>query len=92
MGTQIGIKLFKVTGCKVSKEKIFTGYVINVDNEPITDSIKRKVGVKALLCELTNEGFEYNQVRAYGIPLSELTLGDIVLVMQGFLLEEDFPD
>lgn len=80
MENKNNIKAYYVNGCKVDRRTIFSGYVLNVDNEPITDSIKRKVGVSKLLCELTNEGFDYNSVQIYTVPLTELSLGDILLI------------
>ena len=74
------IKVYYVMGCKVSVRYIFNGYVLNVNNEPIIDSIKGKVGEKNLLCELTNEGFEYNAVNLYQVPINELSLGDLLLL------------
>ena len=73
------IKVYYVKGCKVSATYIFSGFVLNVNEEPITDSIKRKVGNR-LLCELTNEGFEYDVVNLYQVPLSQLSLGDLLLL------------
>ena len=73
------IKVYYVKGCKVSATYIFNGFVLNVNDEPITDSIKRKVGNK-LLCELTNEGFDYDVVNLYQVPMSQLSLGDILLL------------
>lgn len=74
------IKGCYVKGCKIDYKTIFTGYVLNVDDEPIIDSIKRKVVKDNLLCELTNEGFDYNYVPLTTIPLSELTVGDYLLI------------
>ena len=36
-----------------------------VDDETIVKSIKRKLGVESLLCEITNEGFDYDKVNVY---------------------------
>ena len=74
------ITVYYVKGCKVSAKYIFNGFVLNVDEEPITDSIKRKVGSSKLLCELTNEGFDYDIANLYQIPMTELSLGDILLL------------
>lgn len=74
------VKAYYVKGCKVSHKRIFSGYVLNLNNESIIDSIKRKVGVTALLCEITNEGFDYDPVDTYSIPATELTLGDIAVI------------
>ena len=74
------VTAYYVRGCKLDHKNIFNGYVLNIDNEQITESIKRKTGYKSLLCEITNEGFNYDPVRIYSIPVSELTLGDIMLV------------
>ena len=74
------IKAFYVKGCKLTPKRIFNGYVLNVDNEPIIDSIKRKVGMRALICEVSNEGFNYDNADIYSIPVTELTLGDILLI------------
>ena len=79
MSKNYDIKVYYVKGCKVSSTYIFSGFVLNVNDEPITDSIKRKVGNK-LLCELTNEGFEYDVVNLYQVPLNQLSLGDILLL------------
>lgn len=75
----INVKTYFVTGCKVTKSRIFNGYVINVNHEDITKSIARKMGTQKLLCETTWEGFDYHQVSPYSIPLTELTLGDLLL-------------
>lgn len=74
------IKAYYIKRCKVDAKTIFSGYVLNVDDEPITESIKRKVGVKNLLCELTNEGFDYEYTSLLAIPLSELTVGDYFII------------
>lgn len=74
------LKAYYVKGCKVSTKNIFSGYVLNVNDEPIINSIKRKVGVKKLLCEITNEGFDYNPVDTYSVPVTELSLGDILII------------
>ena len=76
----VEVKAYFVTGCKVSRTEIFTGYVLNIDNEPITESIKKKIGNKKLLCEETNEGFEYNKVDIRSVPVTGLSLGDLLLV------------
>jgi hypothetical protein len=75
------IKIYYVKGCKVNIKTIFSGYIININDEPIIDSIKRKVQYKPLLCELTNEGFDYDLVNIYSIPLNELSLGDLLLIL-----------
>lgn len=74
------IKGYYVKGCKIDAKTIFSGYVLNVDDEPIIDSIKRKVVKDNLLCELTNEGFDYDYVAVATIPLTELTVGDYLLI------------
>ena len=74
------IKVYYIKGCKVSATYIFSGFVLNVDDESIIDSIKRKVGKSPLLCELTNEGFDYDIANLYQVPLSELSLGDLLLL------------
>ena len=73
------IKIYHVKGCKISKTFIFNGYVLNINGEPIIDSIKRKCG-KTLLCELTNEGFDYDIANIYAVPLTELSVGDLLLL------------
>lgn len=78
------VKAYYIKGCKLNAKSIFTGYVLNINDEPITESIKRKFGYKSLLCEITNEGFEYDLVPMYSIPVRELTLGDIMLVTGNF--------
>ena len=74
------IKAYYVKGCKISYKEIFNGYVLNIDNEPIIDSIKRKVAKDNLLCELTSEGFDYDLVQITTIPLTELTVGDYLII------------
>jgi hypothetical protein len=74
------IKVYYVKACKVNIKQIFSGFVLNVNEEPIIDSIKRKVGKKNLLCEVTNEGFDYDIVNLYQVPLTELSLGDLLLL------------
>ena len=80
LNSNYDIKVYYVKGCKVSGTYIFNGFVLNVDDEPIIDSIKRKVDKLNLLCELTNEGFDYNTVSLYQVPMTELSLGDILLL------------
>ena len=80
MANNYRVNAYYIKGCKLDAKTIFTGYVLNIDNEPITESIKRKTGYNALLCEMTNEGFDYDSVSMYSIPMSELTLGDIMLM------------
>jgi hypothetical protein len=78
-------KFYYVTNCKVSKTEVWSGYVMNINDEPIIDSIKRKLGRDSLLCELTNEGFDYNQIKSiYSIPLKELCLGDMMVLSGKF--------
>ena len=74
------VKAYKVKNCKVSNKKLFSGYVLNVDDENIIKSIKRKLGVESLLCEITNEGFDYDKVNIYSVPMTEMTLGDFMLI------------
>lgn len=78
----MNIKAYKIKNCKINNKTIFSGYVLNVDDENILDSIKRKIGMKGkiLLCEITNEGFEYNKVDIYSIPMTEISLGDFLLI------------
>lgn len=71
---------YYVKGCKIDYKTIFSGYVLNIHNESIIDSIKRKVGRNELLCELTNEGFDYDEVSVFSIPIKELTVGDIMII------------
>lgn len=78
------IRAYHVKGCKVDAKTIFTGYVLRIDEEPIIESIKRKVGVKNLLCEMTNEGFDYDYVDILTVPLRELTLGDYFIISGDF--------
>ena len=81
---KLNIKAYYVKGCKIDYKTIFSGYVLNVDDEPIIDSIKRKVAKDNLLCELTNEGFDYDYVNITTIPLTELTVGDYLLISGNF--------
>lgn len=74
------VKAYFVKGCKISYKRIFSGYILNLNDEPIIDSIKRKVGMESLLCEITNEGFDYESVDMYSIPVAELSLGDIMVI------------
>ena len=75
------VTAYYVKGCKLTHKNIFSGYVLNINNEPIIDSIKRKTGYKSksLLCELTNEGFDYDEVDMYSIPVTELSFGDLLI-------------
>lgn len=74
------VKAYYVKGCKIDNKTIFSGYVFNIDNESIIDSIKRKVGKDDLLCELTGEGFDYDIVNIKTVPLTELTVGDYFII------------
>ena len=79
------IKAYYVKGCKINAKTIFSGYVLNINDEDILESIKRKVGYDGtLLCEITNEGFDYDLVSIYSIPVSNLTLGDFMLVFDKY--------
>ena len=79
------IKAYYVKGCKLSPKCIFTGYVLNVDDEPIIDSIKRKTGyTNTVLCEVTNEGFEYDAVSIHTVPITELSVGDLARLLHAF--------
>ena len=80
MSNNYKIKAYRVTGCKIIYKQLFSGYVLNINDEPIIESIKRKVGLKSLVCELTNEGFDYHLTDLYSIPVTELSLGDIMLI------------
>ena len=76
------LSAYYIKGCKISRTSIFSGYIINIDNEPILDSIKRRLGMGSnkFLCEITNEGFEYDKVNIYTVPITELCLGDFLLI------------
>lgn len=76
----MNMKVYYVKGCKITNKFIFSGYVMNVNDEPIITSIKRKFGMNNILCELTNEGFDYDQANIYSVPLTELSLGDFLLI------------
>ena len=80
MSNSYNIKAYFVKGCKLSPKSIFSGYVLNIDDESIIDSIKRKTGYKSLLCEVSGEGFDYDPVPLYSIPASDLSLGDLMLI------------
>ena len=75
------VQAYYVKGCKIDNKTIFSGYVLNINDEPIIDSIKRKVGMRNLLCEISNEGFDYDVVDIFSIPVTELTLGDIMIIL-----------
>lgn len=84
---KIRVKIYKVKGCKTTRGLIFNGYVCNINDEPIINSIRRKTGLDKLFCELTNEGFEYDEVtNPYSIPMSMLTLGDFMLINNNILI------
>ena len=74
------VTAYYVKGCKLDYKNIFTGYVLNLNDEPIIDSIKRKTGYKELLCEVSNEGFDYDKVNVYSVPLTELSVGDLMII------------
>lgn len=76
----MNIQGYYVKGCKIDRKTIFSGYVLNINDESIIDSIKRKVGYDELLCELTNEGFDYDKVSTFSIPMTGLTVGDIMII------------
>lgn len=84
MGKELKIKAYYIKGCKIDFKTIFSGYVLNIDDEPITESIKRKTGANALLCEVTNEGFDYDRVKLYSVPVTELSAGDIMMLSGNF--------
>jgi hypothetical protein len=74
------VKLYVVSNCKVSYTEVWSGYVLNINDEPIIDSIKRKLGRTSLLCELTNEGFNYQIASLFSAPITEFSVGDIMLL------------
>lgn len=78
------VQAYYVKGCKIDNKTIFSGYVLNINDEPIIDSIKRKFVTNHLLCELTNEGFDYDRVNITTIPLTELTVGDYLIISGQF--------
>lgn len=69
------VEAYRVTNCKVAYDRLWSGIVIKKENEEITDAIKRRLGTKGLLCELTNEGFDYDL-----IPFNTITLQDISII------------
>ena len=77
------ISAYYVKGCKLDNKNIYNGYVLNIDDEHILDSIKRKTGYKdkSLLCELTNEGFDYDKVSIDTVPITELSIGDFARIL-----------
>ena len=75
------VKAYYVKGCKLSYKSIFSGYVLNINDESIIESIKRKTGYKNLLCEMTNEGFDYDEVNINTVPVTQLSLGDILIAI-----------
>lgn len=81
MNNNYTVTAYYVKGCKISYKNIFSGYVLSIGNESIIDSIKRKVGMRNLLCEISNEGFDYDVVDIFSIPVTELTLGDIMIIL-----------
>lgn len=74
------VAAYYVKGCKLSHKDIFSGYVLNLDDESIIDSIKRKTGYDHLLCETTNEGFDYDKVNMYTVPITELSVGELAII------------
>ena len=51
MGNNYKVQVYYVKGCKIDNKTIFSGYVLNVDDESIIDSIKRKIGYKDKIYE-----------------------------------------
>jgi len=76
----VSVSIYKITGCKVKSDYIFDGYVLRVNDEDITKSIRRKLDMGALLCEITNEGFEYNIASLFSVPITELSIGELLVI------------
>lgn len=74
------IKAYNIRNCKISRFTIFSGVVLNINEEPIIDSVKRKVGLDKLFCETINEEIRYSEISLFSVSVSELTIGDLLLI------------
>lgn len=78
------IKAYRVSGCKVSRTELWSGIVIKEEKETIIDAIKRRLGKETLLCELTNEGFDYDEIYFNEITLNDISVADYLLIAKPY--------
>lgn len=74
------IKAYKVYNCKVSKTELWSGVVLKEEKETIIDAIKRRLCRETLLCEITNEGFDYDEIYFNEITLNDISIADYLLI------------
>lgn len=74
------LRAYRVSGCKVSRTELWNGVVIKEEKETIIDAIKRRLCKEALLCEMTNEGFDYDEIYFNEITLNDISIADYLLI------------
>lgn len=74
------IKAYKIYNCKVSKTELWSGVVLKEEKETIIDAIKRRLCKEKLLCEITNEGFDYDEIYFNEITLNDISIADYLLI------------
>lgn len=74
------IKAYRVHNCKVSKTELWSGVVLKEEKETIIDAIKRRLCKEKLLCEITNEGFDYDEIYFNEITLNDISIADYLLI------------
>lgn len=78
------LRAYKVKGCKVSRTELWSGVVIKEEKETIIDAIKRRLCRKVVLCELTNEGFDYEEMSFNEITLNDISITDYLLIARPY--------
>lgn len=76
------LRAYRVSGCKVSRTELWNGVVIKEEKETIIDAIKRRLCKETLLCEITNEGFDYDEVYFNEITLNDISMADFILILK----------
>lgn len=74
------LRAYRVSGCKVSRTELWNGIVIKEEKETIIDAIKRRLCKETLLCEITNEGFDYDEIYFNEITLNDISIADYLLI------------
>lgn len=76
------LRAYRVIGCKVSYTELWNGIIIKEEKETIIDAIKRRLCKETLLCEITNEGFDYDEIYFNEITLNDISIADCLLILK----------
>ena len=85
------IKAYRVYNCKVSKTELWSGVILKEEKETIIDAIKRRLNRNALLCEVTNEGFGYDEISFNEISFNDISIADYIVITRLARFDEIIP-